>query len=140
MIAALALVVAVSAEAKAVSQLQRTDRAVALHQGAAPGGAPGGAPGATPAAAPAAAPAGPADKWGSDTHAEEFGSEYAHHEHKTVKEPHVGDAAWMSEMHASPGDFDPHGQDFLTDSRSPVTRSAAAPAATGLATVLAVSA
>merc|ERR1719240_1165023 len=96
---------------------------------AAPGGAPGAAPGA--------APAGPTDKWGADTHAEEFGGEYAHHEHKTVKEPHVGDAAWQSEMHANPGDFDPHGQDFLTDSRSPVQRGTAAPVALGLATALA---
>merc|ERR1719313_638055 len=86
-----------------------------IARGAAPGGAPGGAPGA----APAAAPAGPADKWGADTHAEEFGSEYAHHERKNLREPHVGDAAWQSEMHANVGDFDPHGQDFVTDSRSP---------------------
>merc|ERR1719310_2128641 len=117
---ALALVTAAVAEPKwrrrpVVSQLQRTDRTVTLHQGAAPGGAPGGAPGA----APAAAPAGPADKWGADTHGEEFGSEYAHHERKNLREPHIGDAAWQSEMHANVGDFDPHGRDFVTDSRSP---------------------
>merc|ERR1719321_2405119 len=79
-----------------------------------------GAPGAAPAGAPpAAAPAGPADKWGADSHGEEFGNEYAYHERAHLKEPHIGNATWQSEMHANPGDFDPHGRDFITDSRSP---------------------
>merc|ERR1719159_281389 len=82
-------------------------------------GAPAGAPGAAPGAAPAGAPAMPKDSWGADTHGEEFGKEYIHHTREGLKEPHVGDAAWQSEMHANPANFDPHGQDFLTDSRSP---------------------
>merc|ERR1719506_2307939 len=117
--------------------------ATSKHSAAAPGGAPGGAPGSAPAAAPAAAPAGPADKWGADTHGEEFGSEYAHHERKNLREPHIGDAAWQSEMHANVGDFDPHGRDFVTDSRSPaklhLSFSAAAPVST-MAVTLAVAA
>merc|ERR1719421_1584262 len=113
-------------------RISHIQKARMLNSVAAPGGAPGGAPGA----APGAAPAGPTDKWGADTHSEEFGSEYAHHEHKTVKEPHVGDAAWQSEMHANPGHFDPHGQDFLTDSRSPAQKSAAAQVFAGVAVML----
>merc|ERR1719311_480522 len=126
-LAALALAAVAAAEhpLRRSSQLQRARGQISA---AAPGGAPGGAPGA----APGAAPAGPTDKWGADTHAEEFGSEYAHHEHKTVKEPHVGDAAWQSEMHKNPGDFDPHGQDFVTDSRSPVVRSGSGRVAVGV--------
>merc|ERR1719240_566736 len=82
-------------------------------------GAPGAAPGGAPGAAPAGSPAGPTDSWGADTHAEEFGKEYVHHTREGLKEPHVGDAAWQSEMHANPANFDPHGDDFLTDRRSP---------------------
>merc|ERR1719399_2655432 len=82
-------------------------------------GAPAGAPGGAPGAAPAASPAAPTDKWGADSHAEEFGNEYVHHTREGLKEPHVGDAVWQSEMHSNPADFDPHGQDFLTDARSP---------------------
>merc|ERR1719316_323006 len=80
------------------------------------GGAPAGAPGAAPG--PAGPPA-PKDSWGADTHADEFGKEYIHHTREGLKEPHVGDAAWQSEMHANVANFDPHGQDFVTDRRSP---------------------
>merc|ERR1719421_235174 len=65
-------------------------------------GAPGAAPGAAPGGAPGGAPAAPApkDKFGADTHAEEFGNEYLVHEHKTVKEPNaLEDKAWKNEMH-----------------------------------------
>merc|ERR1719506_926379 len=115
--------------------------ATSKHSAAAPGGAPGGAPGSAPAAAPAAAPAGPADKWGADSHGDEFGNEYAYHERKNLREPHIGNATWQSEMYANAGDFDPHGRDFVTDSRSPakmVLYSGAASAkifAAGLAAV-----
>merc|ERR1719262_950070 len=82
-------------------------------------GAPAGAPGAAPGGAPAASPAAPKDNWGADTHAEEFGKEYTHHVREGLKEPHVGEAGWQSETHANVANFDPHGQDFVTDSRSP---------------------
>merc|ERR1719390_616361 len=82
-------------------------------------GAPGAAPAASPGASPAASPAAPKDNWGADTHAEEFGKEYTHHVREGLKEPHVGEAGWQSETHANVANFDPHGQDFLTDSRSP---------------------
>merc|ERR1719463_62949 len=82
-------------------------------------GAPAGAPGAAPGGAPAASPAAPKDNWGADTHAEEFGKEYVHHVREGLKEPHVGEAGWQSETHANVANFDPHGSDFLTDSRSP---------------------
>merc|ERR1719311_1693067 len=82
-------------------------------------GAPAGAPGAAPGGAPAASPAAPKDNWGADSHAEEFGKEYVHHTREGLKEPHVGEAGWQSEMHANPANFDPHGEDFLTDRRSP---------------------
>merc|ERR1719305_944075 len=78
-----------------------------------------GAPGAAPAASPAASPAAPKDNWGADTHAEEFGKEYTHHVREGLKEPHVGEAGWQSETHANVANFDPHGRDFVTDSRSP---------------------
>merc|ERR1719272_2467407 len=81
--------------------------------------APAGAPGAAPGGAPSASPAAPKDNWGADTHADEFGKEYVHHTREGLKEPHVGDAAWQSEIHANVANFDPHGQDFLTDARSP---------------------
>eukprot|EP00746_Dinoflagellata_sp_MGD_P166152 gnl/MRDRNA2_/MRDRNA2_95863_c0_seq1.p3 gnl/MRDRNA2_/MRDRNA2_95863_c0~~gnl/MRDRNA2_/MRDRNA2_95863_c0_seq1.p3 ORF type:complete len:139 (+),score=32.54 gnl/MRDRNA2_/MRDRNA2_95863_c0_seq1:83-499(+) len=87
-------------------------------------GAPAGAPGAAPG--PAASPAAPKDNWGADTHAEEFGNEYVHHVREGLKEPHVGEKGWMSETHANVANFDPHGRDFLTDSRSPVVFSGAA--------------
>eukprot|EP00746_Dinoflagellata_sp_MGD_P125614 gnl/MRDRNA2_/MRDRNA2_60413_c0_seq2.p1 gnl/MRDRNA2_/MRDRNA2_60413_c0~~gnl/MRDRNA2_/MRDRNA2_60413_c0_seq2.p1 ORF type:complete len:137 (-),score=37.34 gnl/MRDRNA2_/MRDRNA2_60413_c0_seq2:103-513(-) len=80
-------------------------------------GAPAGAPGAAPG--PAASPAAPKDNWGADTHAEEFGKEYTHHVREGLKEPHVGEAGWQSETHANVANFDPHGRDFVTDSRSP---------------------
>merc|ERR1719174_1763199 len=83
------------------------------------GGAPAGAPGAAPGGAPAASPAAPKDNWGADTHAEEFGKEYVHHVREGLKEPHVGEAGWQSETHANVANFDPHGSDFVTDSRSP---------------------
>merc|ERR1719298_295058 len=84
------------------------------------GGAPAGAPGAAPGGAPGpAGPPAPKDSWGADTHADEFGKEYIHHTREGLKEPHVGDARWQSEMHANVANFDPHGQDFLTDRRSP---------------------
>merc|ERR1719465_128057 len=89
-------------------------------------GAPAGAPGAAPGGAPAASPAAPKDNWGADTHAEEFGKEYVHHTREGLKEPHVGEAGWMSETHVNVANFDPHGRDFLTDSRSPVMYSGAA--------------
>merc|ERR1719355_366357 len=101
---------------------------------AAPAGAPGGAPGGAPA--PAASPAAPQDKWGADTHGEEFGKEYVHHTREGLKEPHVGDAAWQSEMHANPANFDPHGQDFLTDRRSPAKIMGAAGRVAGGVTVI----
>merc|ERR1719387_1799504 len=82
-------------------------------------GAPAGAPGAAPGGAPAASPAAPKDNWGAGTHAEEFGKEYVHHVREGLKEPHVGEAGWQSETHANVANFDPHGSDFLTDSRSP---------------------
>merc|ERR1719515_174260 len=82
-------------------------------------GAPAGAPGAAPGGAPAASPAAPKDNWGADTHAEEFGKEYVHHTREGLKEPHVGEAGWQSETHANVANFDPHGSDFVTDSRSP---------------------
>merc|ERR550537_1143481 len=82
-------------------------------------GAPAGAPGAAPGGSPAASPAAPKDNWGADTHAEEFGKEYTHHVREGLKEPHVGDPAWQSETHANVANFDPHGRDFVTDSRSP---------------------
>merc|ERR1719207_297855 len=82
-------------------------------------GAPAGAPGAAPGGAPAASPAAPKDNWGADTHAEEFGKEYTHHVREGLKEPHVGEAGWQSETHANVANFDPHGRDFVTDSRSP---------------------
>merc|ERR1719262_1398380 len=87
----------------------------------APAGAPGAAPGGAPG--PAASPAAPQDKWGADTHADEFGHEYVHHTREGLKEPHIGDKAWQAEMHANPADFDPHGEDFLTDRRSPVVKA-----------------
>merc|ERR1719321_261557 len=101
-------------------------------------GAPGGAPGAAPGGAPGpAAPPAAQDKWGADTHAEEFGNEYVHHVREGLKEPHVGEKGWMTETHANVANFDPHGQDFLTDKRSPVTYSgAAAPTATLVALLL----
>merc|ERR1719152_862642 len=85
------------------------------------GGAPAGAPGAAPGGAPgpAASPAAPKDNWGADTHAEEFGKEYVHHVREGLSEPHVGEAGWQSETHANVANFGPHGQDFVTDSRSP---------------------
>merc|ERR550514_629072 len=79
----------------------------------------GAAPAASPGASPAASPAAPKDNWGADTHAEEFGKEYTHHVREGLKEPHVGEAGWQSETHANVANFDPHGRDFLTDSRSP---------------------
>merc|ERR1719359_884751 len=83
-------------------------------------GAPGAAPAAAPGGAPGpAGPPAPTDSWGADTHAEEFGKEYIHHTREGLKEPHVGDAAWMSEIHSNVANFDPHGRDFLTDGRSP---------------------
>merc|ERR1719301_197702 len=82
-------------------------------------GAPGAAPAASPGASPAASPAAPKDNWGADTHAEEFGKEYTHHVREGLKEPHVGEAGWQSETHANVANFDPHGSDFVTDSRSP---------------------
>merc|ERR1719321_2398169 len=82
-------------------------------------GAPAGAPGAAPGGSPAASPAAPKDNWGADTHAEEFGKEYTHHVREGLKEPHVGEAGWQSETHANVANFDPHGSDFVTDSRSP---------------------
>merc|ERR1719160_462072 len=82
-------------------------------------GAPAGSPGAAPGGAPAASPAAPKDNWGADTHAEEFGKEYTHHVREGLKEPHVGEAGWQSETHANVANFDPHGRDFVTDSRSP---------------------
>ena len=84
-------------------------------------GAPGAAPAAAgaPGGAPAASPAAPKDNWGADTHAEEFGKEYVHHTREGLKEPHVGEAGWQSETHTNVANFDPHGNDFLTDSRSP---------------------
>merc|ERR1719191_124289 len=96
-------------------------------------GAPGAAPAAAPGAAPGASPAAPKDNWGADTHAEEFGKEYVHHTREGLKEPHVGEAGWQSETHANVADFDPHGRDFLTDSRSPakVFSGAMAPTANG---------
>merc|ERR1719213_1504639 len=100
-------------------------------------GAPGAAPAASPGASPAGSPAAPKDNWGADTHAEEFGKEYTHHTREGLNEPHVGEAGWQSETHANVANFDPHGQDFLTDSRSPVTYSgAAAPTATLVALLL----
>merc|ERR1719265_369686 len=83
------------------------------------GGAPAGAPG------PAASPAAKQDNWAADTHADEFGKEYIHHTREGLREPHVGDKAWMSEMHANPANFDPHGEDFLTERRSPVIKAGA---------------
>merc|ERR1719207_395462 len=74
---------------------------------------------ASAGAAPAASPAAPKDNWGADTHAEEFGKEYTHHVREGLKEPHVGEAGWQSETHANVANFDPHGRDFVTDSRSP---------------------
>merc|ERR1719194_4420 len=95
-------------------------------------GAPAGAPGAAPGGAPAASPAAPKDNWGADTHAEEFTNEYVHHTREGLKEPHVGEAGWQSEMHAN---FDPHGEDFLTDRRSPAkVYSAAGHVAAGFVT------
>merc|ERR1719387_2451086 len=82
-------------------------------------GAPAASPAAAPGGAPAASPAAPKDNWGADTHAEEFGKEYVHHVREGLKEPHVGEAGWQSETHANVANFDPHGEDFLTDSRSP---------------------
>merc|ERR1719158_2042125 len=102
--------------AEPVSHLQ--SRARKLNRGSV--GAPGAAPGAAPGGAPGGAPAAPApkDKFGADTHAEEFGNEYLVHEHKTVKEPNVHeDAAWKNEM-VNAGKFDPHGEDWLTDEKS----------------------
>merc|ERR1719230_1639042 len=100
-----------------VSHLQR--RARMLNRGSV--GAPGAAPAAAPGGAPGGAPA-PKDKFGADTHAEEFGNEYLVHEHKTVQEPNaLEDKAWKSEMHTKLENFDPHGQDFLTDERSPAS-------------------
>merc|ERR550514_1617435 len=95
------------------------------------GGAPAASPGAAPGGAPAASPAAPKDNWGADTHAEEFTKEYVHHTREGMKEPHVGEAGWISETHANVANLDPHGRDFLTDSRSPVMpkASAVAPAA-----------
>merc|ERR1719231_600593 len=130
----LRLAFALALEAAAAEAIPRRLSKVSVLQvarDAAPGGAPGAAPGAAPAAAPAGAPAGPADKWGADTHAEEFGSEYAHHDRKNLREPHVGDAAWQNEMHKNVGDFD-LGKDYVTDGRSPARNqfqlfSAAAP-------------
>merc|ERR1719335_688811 len=104
------------------------------------GGAPAGAPGGAPGAAPAASPAAPKDNWGADTHGEEFGKEYVHHTREGLKEPHVGDRVWQSEMHSNPADFDPHGRDFLTDARSPAKPmlfGGAGHLAAGLSTVLA---
>merc|ERR1719399_2208271 len=116
-----------------------------FHQGygyGAPAGAPGGAPGGGPGAAPAASPAAPQDKWGADTHADEFGKEYIHHTREGLREPHVGEKGWQSEMHANPANFDPHGEDFLTDARSPVIKAGAGRAAslTALAVALAAAA
>merc|ERR1719305_405756 len=99
-------------------------------------GAPAGAPGAAPGGAPAASPAAPKDNWGADTHAEEFGKEYVHHTREGLKEPHVGEAGWLSETHANVANFDPHGRDFLTDSRSPVMPRAGATAPTAAALTL----
>merc|ERR1719217_54314 len=82
-------------------------------------GAPAASPAAAPGGSPAASPAAPKDNWGADTHAEEFGKEYVHHVREGLKEPHVGEAGWQSETHANVANFDPHGRDFLTDSRSP---------------------
>merc|ERR1719359_1324566 len=104
-------------------------------------GAPGAAPAASPGASPGASPAAPKDNWGADTHAEEFGKEYTHHVREGLKEPHVGEAGWQSETHANVANFDPHGRDFLTDSRSPaqIVYSDAKPAsAIGVAVVLPV--
>merc|ERR1719301_452802 len=89
-------------------------------------GAPAASPAAAPGGSPAASPAAPKDNWGADTHAEEFGKEYVHHVREGLKEPHVGEAGWMSETHANVANFDPHGRDFLTDSRSPVIKAGAA--------------
>merc|ERR1719198_1998045 len=94
-----------------------TKKAASLAKVNSDAGAPAGAPGAAPG--PAASPAAPTDNWGADSHAEEFGKEYVHHTREGLREPHVGEAGWQSEMHANVADFDPHGQDFLTDSRSP---------------------
>merc|ERR1719301_32973 len=82
-------------------------------------GAPAASPAAAPGGSPAASPAAPKDNWGADTHAEEFGKEYTHHVREGLKEPHVGEAGWQSETHANVANFDPHGRDFVTDSRSP---------------------
>merc|ERR1719271_298466 len=97
-------------------------------------GAPAGAPGAAPAASPAA----PKDNWGADTHAEEFGKEYTHHVREGLKEPHVGEAGWQSETHANVANFDPHGSDFVTDSRSPAKMvfSGASQSVVGLASMV----
>merc|ERR1719316_1885126 len=109
------ILVAITAYLGAASQpLRKKTSLVDLNSGA-PAGAPGGAPGGAPAASPAA----PKDNWGADTHAEEFGKEYVHHTREGLKEPHVGEAGWQSETHANVANFDPHGQDFITDSRSP---------------------
>merc|ERR1719198_30138 len=101
-------------------------------------GAPGAAPGAAPGGAPAASPAAPKDNWGADSHAEEFGKEYVHHTREGLKEPHVGEAGWQSETHANVANFDPHGQDFVTDARSPakLTFSGASHSVVGLAVML----
>merc|ERR1719487_1298642 len=114
----LSLVCALAVQAPA----QRVMSLASFHSGA-PAGAPGGAPGAAPG--PAASPAAPQDKWRADTHADEFGKEYIHHTREGLREPHVGEKAWLSEMHANPANFDPHGEDFLTDARSPVIKAGA---------------
>merc|ERR1719359_53035 len=100
------------------------------------GGAPAGAPGGAPGAAPAASPAAPKDSWGADSHAEEFTNEYTFHTREGLKEPHVGEKGWISETHANVANFDPHGRDFLTDSRSPVTFSGAVTHTVAVTTLL----
>merc|ERR1719298_66222 len=101
-------------------------------------GAPGAAPAAAgaPGGAPAASPAAPKDNWGADTHAEEFGKEYVHHTREGLKEPHVGEKGWISETHANVANFDSHGSDFVTDSRSPVTFSGAVTHTVAVTTLL----
>merc|ERR1719313_643313 len=112
-----ALVVVAMVGFVSASQPLRKKVGLAAIRSGAPGAAPAGAPGAAPG--PAASPAAPKDNWGADTHAEEFGKEYTHHVREGLKEPHVGEAGWQSETHANVANFDPHGRDFVTDSRSP---------------------
>merc|ERR1719171_1842593 len=64
----------------------------------------------------------PKDKWGADTHEEEFGHEYDEHHRPDLKEPSVNDKGWDAETHDNPGDWDPHGKDAVTNSSSPAKK------------------